>query len=105
MFAFTSSAQTDATVCLGKEKTEKAECCKKDGENKACCLMTADGETENADLSKENTYCDIDCKSDDYCGGCLLSTYKTEYCVGTKCRNRTLYKCNVCGEKWWIYHD
>ena len=66
---------------------------------------TTDGETENADLSKENTFCDIDCKSDDYCGGCLMSTYKTEYCVGTKCRNRTLYKCNVCGEKWWIYHD
>ena len=60
---------------------------------------------ENADPSLENIVCDINCASDDYCGGCLYSTYKTEYCVGTKCRNRTLYECNVCREQWWIYHD
>jgi hypothetical protein len=44
MFAFTSSAQTDAPASSGKEKTEKVECSKKDGEKKACCAKTADGD-------------------------------------------------------------
>ena len=116
MFACTSYAQMDATASSCKEKTEKA-CCAMttDGETekteKACCAMTTDGETEktnlidNVDLSIENISCDIDCRSDDYCVGCLWTTHKTEYCVGQKCLTRTLYKCNVCGEKWWIYHD
>ena len=60
---------------------------------------------ENADPSIENIVCDIACASDDYCNGCLYTTYKTEYCVGTRCRDRTLYQCNVCREQWWIYHD
>ena len=60
---------------------------------------------ENLDSSKEDAFCDIDCPSDDYCSGCLWSTYKTEYCVGQRCRTRTLYKCNVCSDTWWIYHD
>ena len=60
---------------------------------------------DNGDLTIENIVCDIACESDDYCSGCLYTTYKTEYCVGTRCRDRTLYKCNVCGDKWWIYHD
>jgi hypothetical protein len=45
MFAFTTSAQTEAPACSGKEKTEKAACTKSaDGEKKACCAKTADGE-------------------------------------------------------------
>ena len=88
MFTFTLSAQTDAAPSSDKEKTEKAECSKKDGKMNGTVTM----------------YCDYECPSDDYCNGCLYSTYKTEYCVGQRCRNRTLYKCNVCGDTWWIYH-
>ena len=51
-------------------------------------------------------WCDYECPDDDCFSGCLYSTYKTEYCVGLKCRDRTLYKCNInSSHKYWIYHD
>ena len=47
-----------------------------------------------------------DCPNDSCYGGKLYSTYKTEYCVGAKCRERTLYKCNINPKhKYWIYKD
>ena len=53
----------------------------------------------------ENIYCDNVCPDDDCYSGCLYTTYQTEYCVGVKCRNRTLYKCNMnSSHKYWIYH-
>jgi hypothetical protein len=58
----------------------------------------------NGDLSIDNIVCDNPCPDDDCFNGCLYSTYKTEYCVGSRCRDRTLYKCNICRSTWWIYH-
>ena len=60
---------------------------------------------DNLDLSIENIVCDIACPDDDCFSGCLYSTYQTEYCVGSRCRDRTLYRCNLCSSTWWIYHD
>lgn len=59
---------------------------------------------ESINLNSADLPCKYDCQSDDYCNGCLLSTYHTEYCVGTRCRDRTLYECNICKEQYWIYH-
>lgn len=73
--------------------------------DRAYYLESIDLNLENIELDTNSYYCDIDCPSDDYCSGCLYSTYETEYCVGQKCRTRTKYKCNVCGDTWWIYHD
>ena len=56
------------------------------------------------DLSIDNIVCDNACPDDDCWNGCLYSTYETEYCVGSRCRDRTLYKCNICSSTWWIYH-
>jgi len=40
------------------------------------------------------------------CYGTLVTTYETEYCVGERCKNRTLYKCNYDStHAYWIYHD
>jgi len=40
------------------------------------------------------------------CYGTLQNTYKTEYCVGVKCRTRTLYRCNLDrSHEYWIYKD
>ena len=40
------------------------------------------------------------------CYGTLMNTYKTEYCVGIKCRTRTLYKCSFdSSHQYWIYKD
>ena len=45
MFAFTTSAQSDATASESKAKTEKSSCADKaDGEKKACCSKSATGE-------------------------------------------------------------
>ena len=61
---------------------------------------------DNGDLTIENIVCDNACPDDDCWSGCLYSTYETEYCVGAKCRNRTLYKCNMDSKhQYWIYHD
>ena len=60
---------------------------------------------DNVDYSTDNIVCDIECPDDDCFNGCLYSTYKTEYCVGSRCRTRTLHRCNICRSEWWIYHD
>ena len=61
---------------------------------------------EKEKLTENIIICDYECPDDDCFVGCLYSTYKTEYCVGAKCRDRTLYKCNVnSSHKYWIYHD
>ena len=61
---------------------------------------------DKVNLAENTIYCDNECPDDDCFSGCLYSTYKTEYCVGAKCRDRTLYECNLnASHKYWIYHD
>tara|TARA_B100001758_G_C18332574_1_gene569666 strand:+ start:375 stop:671 length:297 start_codon:yes stop_codon:yes gene_type:complete len=61
---------------------------------------------DKENISENDMWCDYECPDDDCFSGCLYSTYKTEYCVGLKCRDRTLYKCNInSSHKYWIYHD
>ena len=56
---------------------------------------TNDGVTNNKDVI-------TDCPD---CYGTLQSTYITEYCVGQRCRDRTLYRCNYdSSHEYWIYH-
>ena len=44
---------------------------------------------------------DIDCPE---CYGTLQPTYKTEYCYGIRCRDRTLYECDLRREHaYWVY--
>jgi hypothetical protein len=46
---------------------------------------------------------DIECPD---CYGTLRSTYITEYCVGIKCRTRTLYRCSFDSDhEYWVYED
>ena len=57
-------------------------------------------------ILKTNTNLDdnaIECPD---CYGTLRTTYKTEYCVGIKCRTRTLYRCTYdSNHEYWIYED
>lgn len=40
------------------------------------------------------------------CYGTLKRTYEIEYCVGQRCRNRELYRCNYDSDHaYWIYED
>lgn len=55
MFAFTTSAQTDAPATESKAKTEKSSCtAKADGEKKACCAKSADGEKKSCCAKSAN---------------------------------------------------
>ncbi len=47
------------------------------------------------------------CNMNDYKSWCVLrNTYKTEYCVGQKCRTRTLYRCSCnSSHEYWIYKN
>ena len=57
MFAFTTSAQTDAPATESKAKTEKSSCtAKADGEKKACCAKSATGEKKSCS-SEEKAAC------------------------------------------------
>ena len=57
MFAFTTSAQSDATATDNKAKTEKSSCNKSaDGEKKACCAKSATGD-KKACSSEEKAAC------------------------------------------------
>ena len=69
-------------------------------------IVTEEATVTDAEMSNNisnHTLIIIDCPD---CYGTLQNTYITEYCVGQRCRTRTLYRCNYDRDhEYWIYKD
>jgi hypothetical protein len=95
---FGTYAMAYATDPIDKEKIETEESIVTDTEKTEIPTLNADNAVNRVCPTCNDDY------GKSYC--VLRNTYNTEYCVGTKCRTRTLYRCSCeSSHEYWIYKD
>ena len=99
MAFFGTYAMAYATDPIDKEKIETEESIVTDTEKTEIPTLNADNAVNRVcHACNDNNYGKSHCK--------LRNTYNTEYCVGQKCRTRTLYRCSCePTHEYWIYKD